>query len=150
MVAQDTTHLKSQATDGATQVFLVGEQEDVKELASLDTNQILERELNLPPAVEEDDAAKGLDLSVEAAPQEVDEFLALMSIVMDATADSEELDEVAQPKPTRRRTRPEPQQKAQKKSSRRERPKGRKKGPEPSQDSAKGEAEVGVVFRNKE
>lgn len=150
MVAQDTTHLKSQATDGATQVFLVGEQEDVKELASLDTNQILERELNLPPAVEEDDAAKGLDLSVEAAPQEVDEFLALMSIVMDATADSEELDEVAQPKPTRRRTRPEPQQKAQKKPSRRERPKGRKKGPEPSQDSAKGEAEVGVVFRNKE
>lgn len=150
MVAQDTTHLKSQATDGATQVFFVGEQEDVKELASLDTHEILSRELDLPPAVEEADAAHGIDLSVESAPQEVDEFLALMSIVMESTADSEELDDVALPTPTKRRPKSEPQQKAQKKPSRREKPKGKKKGPDTTADSPKVAAEVGVTFRNKE
>lgn len=42
MISADATHLRSEATDGNSQVLFVGEEDEVQELSSLDTEPLLE------------------------------------------------------------------------------------------------------------
>jgi hypothetical protein len=140
MVGLDATHIKSQASDGATQVLIVGEEADVEKLASLDVEPLLtlsELPEPEPDTVEDTDVALDLPLLGLTEP---DELFMLLGEASQAADDAIEDEAAASRKPQARR-RKEPDKKPA--------PKVKKKPADPKPKKKADGGVLGVTFRTR-
>ncbi len=117
MMGADATHFSSQATDGATGVFVVGEERQVQDLTDIEPNQLLHLD-EIPPQEEEipEEHAEADVLPLIGLP-DANNFLELLADSVDS--EFVELEELA-PKPKGKRERklaaPKQERKPKKKS----------------------------------
>ncbi|MFN8139161.1 MAG: hypothetical protein U0R49_05135 [Fimbriimonadales bacterium] len=134
LVSEDSIQLRSQATDGATQVLLVGEEASVQRIVSLDPVELCK--VDELPEPEDDTVYR--EVAISDSPiigsLQADEFLSLLAEASEDDGDEEELEPV-RPKRTsggRKTQSPRNQRKSPKK---------------PKTDNKSGN--IGVVFREK-
>lgn len=132
-ISEDSIRLRSEATDGATQLLIVGEEADVKRVTSIEAESL--KTLEELPEPEDDTIVREV-AQIESpiiGSLQADEFLTLLAESMDTSGTAAESEETP-PKPTRRRS-------SEKKPARSPR-RGSKEKQEPP-------GSVGVVFREK-
>jgi hypothetical protein len=132
MISEDSIHLRSEATDGATQVLVVGEEAEVRRIASLKPEDLITID-EIPE--QEDDTIVREQTSLETpviGSLQADEFLSLLA----ESAESSDTVEAAPP-PRRPAGKPRP-------TAKRSSKKDSKKPKKPPQAGT-----VGVVFREK-
>lgn len=131
MMGADATHFRSQATDGATSVFVVGEERQVQDLTDINPETLLHLEEvpeQEPDIIQEEVPETPVALS---GFPDANDFLELLADSVDSEfVESADL----APKPKQKRTRRSPTS-----------PKPREKNPKKKQDPSS----LGVVFRDK-
>ncbi len=155
IVSADATHFRSQATDGATQVLLVGEEEEVNRLADLSSDALLTLETipDQEPDTLDDDAFHH-EVSLVGL-SDADELMVMFGDQPLEEEDTHEEDTVDAPKPrgqlrTRSEQKPKPKPKPQPRSRAPSKTGPTKTRERPKSEDAESPGKIGVRFRAKE